>query len=144
MTTIAWDGTTLAADQKRTEYGTPTVCRKIYRTQAKDGRRFLVGCTGDSDDCAAMVRWMQGKAEQPSTPKSLHVISIDEKRRVWTCGEKLVWYRLKGFPYWAIGSGSDYAMGAMAAGKNARDAVRIAIKHDTHSGFGVDVVRFGK
>lgn len=141
MTTIAWDGKVLAGDRQRTEYGTPTKARKVYRVRSKDGRRFLIGCTGDSDDCVAMVRWLKGRGDKP-VPKALGVISIDERGRVWLCGEKLVWYQIKGLPYWSIGSGSDYALGAMAAGKSARDALRIATRLDVSTGGGVDVVSF--
>lgn len=141
MTTIVWDGKVLAADRQRTEYGTPTITRKVYRIAAKGGRRFLVGYSGNTDDCVAMMRWMRGRADRPA-PKSLHAMSIDEKRRIWVCGESLVWYDIRGFKFWAIGSGADYAMGAMMMGADARRAVRIAAKLDQSTGGGVDVVAF--
>jgi len=34
-------------------------------------------------------------------------------------------------PYWAVGAGQDFCIGAMAAGASARDAVRIAIRHSS-------------
>lgn len=45
---------------------------------------------------------------------------------------------------WAIGSGADYALGAMYAGKSAKEAVEIASQLDTGTGLGVDVVTFDK
>lgn len=43
---------------------------------------------------------------------------------------------------WAIGSGADYALGAMYAGLSAAEAVMIASKLDTGTGLGVDSVSF--
>lgn len=43
-------------------------------------------------------------------------------------------------PFWAAGSGADYAMGAMAAGKDAKEAVEIACRFDINCGLGVDVL----
>ena len=41
-------------------------------------------------------------------------------------------------PFFAWGAGSDFAMGAMAAGANAREAVLIANKHENDCGMGID------
>lgn len=40
-------------------------------------------------------------------------------------------------PFAAIGSGAQVARGAMSAGKAPLDAVRIAMKHDAYTGFGI-------
>jgi hypothetical protein len=44
-------------------------------------------------------------------------------------------------PFFAAGSGQDFALGAMAAGADARRAVEIAIQFDTQSGGRVDIRR---
>lgn len=46
-------------------------------------------------------------------------------------------------PY-AIGSGSDFAMGAMLAGKSAKDAVKIAAKLDCYTGGPIKVLSLDK
>ncbi len=43
-------------------------------------------------------------------------------------------------PFAAIGSGSGIALGAMAAGKTAAEAVEIAARFDSGTGNGVDVL----
>lgn len=47
-------------------------------------------------------------------------------------------------PFHAIGSGSAYAIGAMAAGASAPDAVRIAMQHDTGTGGSVTVLTINR
>ena len=44
-------------------------------------------------------------------------------------------------PFFAIGSGADYAIGAMAAGVFPDRAVQIAAQYDPKTGGGVDVVK---
>lgn len=56
--------------------------------------------------------------------------------------EKLVPYVVD-YPY-ALGSGSEYAMGAMYAGKNAKEAVDIACELDIYSGGDVHSVMLSK
>lgn len=43
--------------------------------------------------------------------------------------------------YLALGSGSEYAMGAMSMGATAEQAVAVAIEHDTGSGGEIMVLR---
>ena len=44
---------------------------------------------------------------------------------------------------WAIGSGRQFALGAMAVGASAKDAVKAAIKYDMHSGGRIVVKKKG-
>lgn len=43
-------------------------------------------------------------------------------------------------PFYADGSGGEYAMGAMAMGANARQAVQVACRFDLASGDGIDTL----
>jgi ATP-dependent protease HslVU (ClpYQ) peptidase subunit len=142
MTTIVWDGRILAADRKRVVLGTPTPARKVFRVNRSNGDRYLVGCAGDLSDCVAFLRWMKsnGEAVKPS-PTSFQALVIDAKRRIWWIDEKLVYIRLTE-KRWAVGSGADYALGAMVAGKSAIEAVRIASRLDNSSGMGMNAVWF--
>lgn len=144
MTVIAWDGRELAGDKQSTHANmarTPTRTRKVYRVVGSDGEVRLIGCAGNSDDCQNYVRWAKGLVLERPTFTSLHVLCIEERRRVWSAEEKIIWERVRS-KFWAIGTGSDIALGAMASGKSAREAVLIASRFSTGCGFGVDVVRF--
>jgi hypothetical protein len=72
---------------------------------------------------------------------SLEVLCIDERRRIWWADHRIQWQRIR-HPFIAIGNGGDFALGALAAGESAREAVRIASRLSASCGFGVDVVRF--
>jgi ATP-dependent protease HslVU (ClpYQ) peptidase subunit len=141
VTVIAWDGKVLAGDRQSTHDGTPTPRRKVYRIKRPDGGLVLFGCAGSTADAHLYMRWASGEVKETPTFDDLVVLSIDEQRRVWCATQKMHWYPVH-MPFWAIGSGADYALGAMAAGKSSREAVKIASELDINCGQGVNVVRF--
>lgn len=140
MTVVCWDGKTLAADRQGTYGGTPLPVRKAWRVKDSAGRAFLYGAAGLAADAYAYGQWLRGKRTQPVF-KDLCVLMVDEKRRIWYCDDRLQWEPINS-KFWACGSGVDYALGAMAAGKSAREAVLIASRLCNTCGLGVDVVRF--
>lgn len=135
MTVIAWDGRSLAGDRMRQHDGTPTPCRKVFWTPYG-----VFGCAGSGFDVEAYRRWAQGLVPRPDRLENLLVLFVDTSRRAWVMTEQLVWVPVD-MPRWAIGSGADYALGAMEAGADAMRAVEIASKLDAGCGMGVDVVR---
>lgn len=142
MTTIAWDGVTLASDRKATMGGTPVPFRKIWRIEGE--RTLLCGASGDAYLATAWRRWMERQGEPPpipTDPGDMYVMVIDEHRRIWTADLRRIYTRVR-YPYWAIGSGADYALGAMAAGETAAKALRIASRLDTGTGLGVETLTF--
>lgn len=141
MTVIAWDGETLAADRQRSMYNTPIPCRKVFRINAPDGSRYLVGCAGDSFGIATYIRWAQGKGDRPITIGDTNIMSIDESRRVWLAERELNWVCL-GKRKWAIGCGADYALAVMTFGGTAVEGIRVASKLDHRCGLGVNTVGF--
>lgn len=143
MTCIAWDCRTLSADRQRTNGGTPTTMRKVRKMTAPDGRKFLVGCCGRSDFIQMFLNWLAG-GERPAFPvtEDFAAIVIDQKRRIWVIHDSLTYVQITGIPHWAIGSGGNYAMGAMEFGATSAEAVRVAHALDVNCGLGVDSVRF--
>lgn len=144
MTCIVWDGRVLAGDRLRLDdnNSAPNLVRKVWLVRAPNGRRYLVGCAGDSYDCVAFVRWLkyQRPGDKPA-PTHFGALVIDEKLRVWSVNHKLVYVELTA-KYAAIGCGYQFALGALACGADAVKAVRIAARFDAHVGGGVNVVRF--
>jgi ATP-dependent protease HslVU (ClpYQ) peptidase subunit len=135
MSTLAWDGRCLAADQQITIGGTPVAGTKIFR-----GTDFLIGGCGDIQEVLLFVEWYESgqlKTDKPMlTRDSFTGYVVDENKVLWRFDHLLVPYKITR-PFWAAGSGADYAMGAMAAGQSARRAVEIAIDLDINSGMGV-------
>lgn len=145
MTTVAWDGRTLAADKQITFGSLALRGRKVFRVPDPDGRRYLVGFAGKAYVIEAMLFWMRNPATSPPRihgDDDIHVLIVDGRRRLFTINNaSLVWVPVSARRY-AIGSGADFAEGAMDAGAPAAAAVRIAMRRDVHTGIGVDSVSF--
>lgn len=137
MTTIAYCNGVLAADGQVS--GPPGVrwTMKLFR---RDGAVY--GGCGDRADIQALADWYFGDRE--GHPKyfmvgddrpNAEILVMHDDGRVYSCG----W---GGYPqevpgYAAIGSGSEYAVGAMYMGASAIRAVEAAIHHDSDSGGGM-------
>lgn len=141
MTTIAWDGTTLAADKQSTWGGTPIVTRKVFKLRAPDGSFILYGGSGNSIQLGAFHRWVSGQIREKPCIDDCQFMMIDHHRRVWIAHNNMDWHRIH-VPRWAMGSGADYALGAMYGGASAAEAVKVASRLDTGTGMGIDCVWF--
>ena len=148
MTTIAWDGKTLAGDRLCTDGSMKHDRSKIMRYQNIDMGIFLIAYAGRVDVGDEMVQWYAGgvwlveKYPQAQRDESTSVTFIVVER----CGD-IVEYGITPYPirhskppFYAIGSGREYAMAAMHCGKTAAEAVEIAAVYDLYTGGGVDVV----
>lgn len=148
MTTIAFDGTTLAADRCSWSGGARRRVRKAHKVTAPDGRKYLVAMAGNGSLADAVLAWMRG-GQRPNPldfikPEDLQnqcALVIDEKRRVWQLGADLT-YTHTTEKIFAMGAGQDFAWGALEAGATAEQAIRIAIKRSDYAGLGVNTVRF--
>ena len=92
------------------------------------------------------LEWKSGRADSPPT-----IGEGDDFGAIEVCGDgKIYCYdstlvRLLHNPdYYAEGSGSSFALGAMAYGATAREAVKAAIKHDVYSGGRIQTMRYIK
>lgn len=141
MTTIAWDGTTLAADRQSTWGGTPIRVRKVHKLRAPDGSFILYGGSGNSIQLGAFYRFVTGQTWRQPCIDDAQFMMIDAQRRVWIAQNNMDWHRID-VRRWAMGSGADYALGAMDHGASAREAVEVASRLDTGTGMGIDCVRF--
>ena len=133
MTTIAWDGKTLAADSQSTEdaFVDPHEFNKIH-----DARDAIIAFAGDVPSGRAFMDWWNKGAERSDYPDFSD--DDDMEALVFTEG-KVLWYERRPFPEeirapWTIGTGSPFAMAAMLAGADAKKAVDIACRLDKYSG----------
>lgn len=131
MTTIAWDGKTLAADTQASSCGLKFRTSKIGRL--KDGR--LYGISGDADYGLAVVDWLNGGEKPHQADKddwsTILVIGLDGSINRYE--RRLIPITVLEHQH-AIGSGRDFAMAAMACGKTAKEAVEIASQLDEATG----------
>jgi ATP-dependent protease HslVU (ClpYQ) peptidase subunit len=144
MTTIAWDGKTLAADKLVSFGGLPRTVTKIFRVGS-----VLVGIAGNAAEGYDMIEWVRGGCKAEDFPASQR-----DKDSWVSCllvsDRELALYERAPKPiviedgFFACGSGRDFAMAAMHIGKSAREAVEIASLFDISTGNGVDVLELSE
>lgn len=167
MTTIAFRDGILAADTQGNWRDTPTHVSKIYKVHDHgsdavylDGsgvlwriREIVKQCEAIADDGNFVHKHRQQglwkaiahkfydkhhDAKPDETPSCL-LIQAGTGNVLWLDGPRFSAVTFNR-GYVALGSGADYAMGAMAAGADAVQAVQIAIDHDVHTGGVVESV----
>jgi ATP-dependent protease HslVU (ClpYQ) peptidase subunit len=143
MTTIAWDGRTLAGDRQINAGNTPLLREhpKVLPINSPDGERCLMGFAGDVFMYRAWLHWLDGGAE-PKWKDDVHwsLLLIDPTGYAWIRTSTSNGWAPHGRTVWAIGSGCDYALGALRAGATAERAVMIAAELDINTGLGIDKV----
>lgn len=141
MTVLAFDGKTLAADRQAESGGHTTTMRKILRCQ--DGS--LVGIAGHAAHGMRLLRWAVEGFDPAAFPVHKDDNDCAHLYRVMPDGKILVYentiepLRLLDSMF-AGGCGRGLALGAMAAGADAKRAVEIACEHHAGCGRGVDVL----
>lgn len=141
MTTIAWDGKTLAGDRK-----TVDICvyggTKVFKVGKGKGKEtYLVAASGNSSDCDAFIEF--AKKGFKNRPKFTDFTGIRiAKDGTITRYDEMPNESVFRSETYAIGSGGRYAMGAMAFGATALEAVKIASDLDVYTGLGIDTVSF--
>ena len=143
MTAIVWDGTTLAADKRGCEQNLARTVTKLHRAQNGN----LLGFCGILEQGLHLVDWYNAGADPAEWPAfqtapgdDWTVLVVVTPTGVFTYG-KLPIRRPLEDPFMAWGSGRELAIGAMAAGADARTAVEIAARFDTGVGNGIDTLR---
>ena len=134
MSTIAWDGKTLAAD--RLCCGNfKSRARKVFRL--RDGRFF--GGAGNFEQVLAVRAWLDEGGDKPTELNNFSGILVAPNGTAYRLEERLILDRILERCH-SVGSGSPFAITAMALGKTAREAVGIAAGFDPGTGGGVDVL----
>ena len=134
MSTVAFDGKTLAADRQCCA-AYKTRVRKVWRLS--DGRLF--GGAGLFEQVLAVRAWLDEGGDKPERLDDFSGILVDLNGTAYRLEERLIRDRILERCH-AVGSGAPFAITAMALGKTAREAVRIAAGFDPRTGGGVDVL----
>lgn len=143
MTTIAWDGETLAADKQMTVGSLTMVTQKIIKHGSQ-----LIGKAGSAELTECMLQWYLRGRDVDKFPdlkkdgRSGILLIIYPDGNIEKFSQQSP-YPIKLPPQKiSIGSGSDIAMTAMYLGRSAVSAVEIASELDPHTGNGIDVLKF--
>ncbi|WBA79556.1 hypothetical protein [Endozoicomonas sp. GU-1] len=135
MTTIAWDGKTLASDSRMTcPYIFDGYTGKIRKITVGD-EAVLIGVAGGAANAGLLFEWVESGMSADAFPQvsNIEAILVTGKGAFFV-EDKSYLIPLESGSKHAVGSGCEYAMSAMMAGKNASKAVEIAIQLDTNSG----------
>ena len=140
MTCIAWDGTTLAADKRATNSGLPFTVTKIFRARGR-----LLAAAGDFDRIGETIAWFAAGADPDKMPPYardnmdfVSLLVIEPDGTILKYERSAVPFRIES-PFYAIGSGRDFAMAAMHLGHDAAKAVEVACALDVKCGNGIDI-----
>jgi hypothetical protein len=133
VTTIAWDGKTLAGDSRTVNNGLPRLTTKVHRLD--DGR--LYAGSGDAQDAVAVRNWLNLGGEKPKVHEHFKALLIELTGLCVELENALVPMPVHE-PYHAIGSGRDFAILAMRLGKSSTEAVALAMEFDVYTGGYVD------
>lgn len=142
MTVIVSDGQTVAADGLVCAGDEPMV---FDRQKIRAAGGVVIGFAGDDRFCEPVVDWYYRGCDPDTMPKTpdgeAHEWSfvVFKPDHVTTYHSKSVYPQNYPYPF-AIGSGQDYALGALYAGATPEKAVRIAMRLNVHSGGKVTVV----
>jgi hypothetical protein len=129
MTTIAWDGKTLAADTRATSSGMPYRAVKLFALP--DGSLFAG--SGDYGQVCAVKEWLEHMITQMPKTDDFAGLFVTPTGEAFRLEETLIRLPIHE-RFHAIGSGRDFAMAAMHCGRSAREAVEIASLYDVFTG----------
>jgi ATP-dependent protease HslVU (ClpYQ) peptidase subunit len=135
MTTIAFRDGLVAADSALSNGNTITIGATKIAKRPSDGA--IIAATGSSAYNAAFMRWAladEPDEKQPKRPDDNTRALIYKAGTIWIfeSTEPSPPYQHDA-PYYAAGSGMDFAIGAMAMGATAEQAVEVAVKHDAYT-----------
>jgi 20S proteasome alpha/beta subunit len=142
LTTIAWDGRTLAADTRGINGGIARSVSKLFEC----GDYVFAGC-GILSEVLETAKWlrtvnMPGTLERP-TYEECDILGIAVERETgkayFVAGKRPI-LEIIAEPFSAAGSGRDFALAAMALGQSAEEAVRLAMRFDLATGGEVESI----
>lgn len=143
MTVIAWDGKTLAADKRSISGGLISIVTKIFKVPSG-----LVAVSGDYGCAMAMLNWFKNEDQRPElfpecnkNPDKdyCHSILINKQREIWEFETNPFPFQLEQ-PYYAMGSGRDFALAAMHLGLDSKRAIEVAVRFQSDCGSGIDTL----
>lgn len=149
MTTIAWDGAVLAADNAA---WTGDVCQRDLKIEPiKIGKeRFIIARCGAAAFTRECIRFMTGETkhrpdwseyDQNLCAGSMWGLLIASDGSAFQVSAACSLEKIYD-PFFAMGAGREIALGALAAGATAIKAVNITEQHSGYAKYGVTAMRF--
>jgi hypothetical protein len=110
---------------------------KIYEFQisAVYPKPFCIGYAGNVDGLVPVLDWLADPTTKPPRVSSSEFVVLTSDHKIFTFANPSQWFAVDQ-PFYAIGSGATFALGAMGSGATALDAVKAASKFDPMTGMG--------
>lgn len=139
MTTIAYAKGIMAADTQMT-FGDATKARVSKINRLSDGSLFAYA--GSQFQGVRLKEWARGGFDPEKRPKfgpktDIEALLIKPDGTIWYYDGSTIPEKLED-KFYAIGSGGAFALGALASGKSAVQAVRIAARYDSTTSEPID------
>lgn len=139
MTTIACNRESIACDLQVTSNNNKyKVTTKIYSFDPHPKTYhvpYMVGFSGHVQKATAVIDWLANPEGAPPKFKDGEFLALGSDGKIFVFQIPVNWVEIDQ-PYCAIGSGAEYARGALASGKTPLEAVKIASNHDINTGMG--------
>lgn len=132
MTTIAYKDGVIATDGQTTSGSTIVRLNTVKMRKTKKATHY---CAGSHDEIDVLVSALDSGAKIGRACNANSIMVKDGS--AYLCGEEdgeAFACKIEKGEFRAIGSGWEYAMGAMAAGCSAKQAVKIAASLDIYTG----------
>lgn len=143
MSIVAWDGKSIAADRMSENVGLAGSCTKLYKINDT-----ILGFTGSLGEGLALIEWAKNGLNPDKYPSFQ---GTDRWTRLILASKHgVVFYEQACIPipvntrFAAWGNGRDLALGAMAHGATAREAVKITSKYNVYCGNGIDEFKLNR
>lgn len=133
MTTIVWDGQILATDSMlySDDYGIHQApVQKIFKIKCLSISSNTVWFAG-AGDYQEILNYVNNEDHNKELHEECEGIMITKNAEAYYVSGKNI---TKFDGQMAIGNGAQFALGALSAGLDAKEAVKVAIKHDILSG----------
>lgn len=100
-----------------------------------------IGFSGNTNSFGEIVNWFHDRTQKQPKCGGVELLMLTSEGKLFTGTNLRNWTYLPAGSH-AIGSGSQFAIGAMESGKTPGEAVKVASKHDIYTGMGVKEYSF--
>lgn len=144
MTTVAYRDGVLAADSRAYSGDKVPIGTKAKIHRLEDGTIYGISTNNVGGD-AVLRRWVEGGCLPADSgdlkPDSFELLVVRPSGEVFYANGNLDLTGPLSAQFWSIGSGNEYALGAMARGADAEDAVRVGCELDPWSDGPITILR---
>jgi len=146
LTTIACNKESLATDlQLTTNVGVKlkTASKALILEEEKasklfDCREAVVAFSGSVNEWGKFIEWASDISQKLPRFSDIEFLMLTNRKQIYVSRNFKNWLQIQN-KHHSIGTGSQFALGALEAGKSPEEAIKIASKHDIYTGMGVQV-----